>query len=292
VTLACATTHGSRSADPHFAIADLLHRQYAAVERGDLAGWAAELAPDAVLLGSDPGEAFVGRDAILAAMTRNAAARMRPEVKRSYRSTHLVIGVAPGGRSAWAADEIEYVVAAPEGTRTTRFRMTALAALDRGRFHLFAVHYSVAIPHREALARADRLPAPADLGDAVATVAEPVVELFRRGLAQPPGTNLSERDDVVVIGSAPDEIWVGGRAIRARMAAQPVTPGLHLEPAGGIRAALTPDLESGWVLANVRLQIPGGGGSVTLPFRTLEIFVREGDAWRVACLHSSVGVPD
>jgi len=89
------------------AVEQVIAAQYKAVERGDLDAWGAPFDNNVFLFGSDPTEAFAGRDELLAQMKKNAAGRMKSDVTRTYRSTRLAIGVAPDRRAAWAADEIE-----------------------------------------------------------------------------------------------------------------------------------------------------------------------------------------
>src|SRR5262249_43979023 len=108
VAIGCAHSTPVRPETAREEISALLHAQYAAVERGDLAAWSTAFDDNVFLIGSDPDEAMVGKAAILAHLSRAAAARMRSDVHRSYKSTALHIAVAPSGQSAWLSDEIEY----------------------------------------------------------------------------------------------------------------------------------------------------------------------------------------
>jgi hypothetical protein len=271
------------------AIAQLLKEQYAAVERGDLDAWGARLDPKVFLFGSAPEEATGGRDALLAGLKKAAAGRMKSDVKRSYRSMGLTVGIAADRQAAWAADEIDYSLSSPAGERHIHFRMSALLGRQAGRWSILAAHYSVAVPHEQAFAqaRAGQLPAPAPVAAEVAPGAEPLVELFRRGAAAPweAAAWISDRPGVVLFGTAPDERQDGATA-RQTLASAKMSATLTVDD--GVRAGLAPGGSSGRVAGNVRIKI----GKLEIPFRTLEIFDKQGGLWRLVGVHSSIGVAD
>ncbi|HJZ88421.1 MAG TPA: nuclear transport factor 2 family protein [Polyangia bacterium] len=285
----CAQTAPPSEPEVRKAVERLLGDQAAAVERGDLDAWAAPLDRDVFLFGSDPTEATFGRDAILAQLKKNAASRMRADVHRTYRSTARVIGVAADRRAAWVADEIDYTLAAPDGEKKLHFRMTALLGYREAEWRILAAHYSVPVPHEQAFrdAGAHALKLPTDVGTGVAAGAQPLVDLFRHGIADPAASVkwISDRPDVVIFGTAPGERHDGATIKKtlagARMAAK-------LMVTGGIRAGLSPSGGAGWVAGNAVVSI----GALEIPMRTLELYALEGGAWRLVCAHSSIGVPD
>jgi hypothetical protein len=297
LSVGCATAaHGPPQAPTadgaRAAVAKVIHDQYAAVERGDLDAWGQALAPDIFLFGSDPGEATAGKDALMAEVKRNAAGRMSANISRSYRSQGLEIGLAPGNRAAWATDDIQYTLTTPKGTREIRFRMSALLGEREGRWSILAAHYSVPISHQDAFKKlaAQELPAPRDFGEGVLPGAAPLRELYQSALASSAATrqSFSERQDVIVIGTASEERWKGGVALRQMLVDKPRPAGVTLETRGGLRAGLSQDGQAGWVAANLVVHL----GASEIVFRSLEFFIREGGAWRAVCEHNSVGVPD
>ena len=269
------------------AVEQVIAAQYKAVERGDLDAWGAPFDNNVFLFGSDPTEAFAGRDELLAQMKKNAAGRMKSDVTRTYRSTRLAIGVAPDRRAAWAADEIEYTLRSAEGEKKVHFRMTSLLALQDGGWRILASHYSVEVPHEEAFAKAGahELPMPKDLGTQVMAGAEPLVDRFRQGVANPSASApwISDRPGVIFYGTAPGERHDGAEVKRllagAKMAAKLTIP-------DGVRAGIAGNV--GWVAGNVVISL----GELQVPFRTLEFYVKEGADWKLVSAHSSIGVPD
>ena len=269
------------------AVEQVIADQYKAVERGDLDAWAAPLDANIFLFGSDPTEATARKDELVAQMKKNAAGRMRSDVTRTYRSTRLAIGVAPDRRAAWAADEIDYTLRSSEGEKKIHFRMTSLLAFEDGGWRILAAHYSVEVPHEEAFRKAGvhELPLPKDLGTQVAPGAEPLVDKFRQGIADPGSSAswISDRPSVVFYGTAPGERHDGPEVKRllagAKMAAKLTVP-------NGVRAGIAGN--AGWVAGNVLISL----GELQVPFRTLEFYVKEGADWKLVCAHSSIGVPD
>src|SRR5262249_2858980 len=177
----------------------------------------------------------------------------------------------------------------PEGEKKIHFRMTSLLALEDDGWRILASHYSVEVPHEEAFkkAAAHELPMPVDLGKAVAPGAEPLVERFRQGVADPGAAApwISERPGVIFYGTAPGERHDGAEVKKllagAKMAARLTVP-------DGVRAGLAPGAGAGWVAGNVLVSL----GELQIPFRTLELYVKEGEVWKLVCAHSSIGVPD
>ena len=269
------------------AVEQVLSAQYAAVERGDLDAWAQPFDDGVFLFGSDPTEATAGKAVLLAEMKKNAAGRMRADVQRTYRSTRMSIGVAPDRRAAWAADEIDYTLRSSEGEKKIHFRMTSLLAFEGGAWRILASHYSVEVPHEQAFqkAGAHELPMPKPLGTAIGAGAEPLVEHFRQGVADPASSVpwISDRPGVLFYGTAPGErhdgVEVKQLLVGAKMAAKLTVP-------DGVRAAVVGN--AGWVAGNVMVTL----GTLEIPFRTLEFYVKEGGAWKLVCAHSSIGVPD
>lgn len=170
----CATTTpSSPSAAPSAedAASKVIAAQYNAIERGALAEWGAHFADDALLIGTDAGEVFRGRASILEHVSAGAAERMKPDVKRTYRSTKQHVGVAPDRRSAWVTDEIDYQVVSPEKSQSFFFRMTSmLAARDDGTWEILASCYSIPNPDLSPA------PVPKAIESSIGPGAEPIAE--------------------------------------------------------------------------------------------------------------------
>jgi hypothetical protein len=145
------------------------------------------------------------------------------------------------------------------------------------------------VPHEEAFekAGAHALPVPKPIDNAVGPGAEPLVERFRAGVTDPGSSApwISDRPGVIFYGTAPGERHDGAEVKKlltgAKMAAK-------LTVSDGVRASLAPGGNAGWVAGNVVVSL----GELQIPFRTLEFYVKEGDAWKLVSAHSSIGVPD
>src|SRR5262249_13249393 len=174
-----------------------------------------------------------------------------------------------------------------DSEKKIHFRMTSLLALEPAGWRILAMHYSVEVPHEEAFrkAGAHELPMPKDPGAQVAPGAEPLVEKFRQGVTDPSSSAawISERPGVIFYGTAPGERHDGSEVKKllagAKMAARLTVP-------GGVRAGIAGN--AGWVAGNVVVSL----GELQIPYRTLELYVKEGDAWKLVSVHSSIGVPD
>src|SRR5262249_39310767 len=183
----------------------------------------------------------------------------------------------------------DYTLTPAEAEKKIHFRMTSLLALENDGWRILASHYSVEMPHEQAFqkAGAHALPMPVDVGTAVGPGAEPLVELFRRGVADPGSSAawISDGPGVIFYGTAPGERYDGPEVkkllLGAKMAATLTVP-------GGARAALAPGGDAGWVAGNVIVSL----GELQIPFRTLEFYVKEGQSWKLVSAHSSIGVPD
>jgi SnoaL-like domain len=112
-----------------------------------------------------------------------------------------------------------------------------------------------------------------------------LVEAYNHGRLGP--DVLSRRDGVEVIGSDPQERWVGYQAIAAGLAAgagrAPAVERIEIEE---LRSFEEGDV--GWSSAALRVALAGGG---ELPLRATAVFRREGERWCLVQLHGSLGVP-
>lgn len=284
----CSASRPAQRQDTDGALAEiekLVLGQYAAIERGDLAAWSTAFAKDVLLLGSDPGEVMLGRDSVLSRMNQSAGARMASNVKRTYRSTRLHIGLAPDGRAGWVADLIEYRRqggSGADGTKAVWFRMSAAVARRDAGWEILAAHYSVAVPDERAFATAWPLPAEIPASPAPS----PVAALIPEGpLDHFPGL-FSDRPDVLLIGTTQEE-WISSGPEVQRFTGQGKPGKIRVERRGGVRTGATDSIA--WAAWNGALTIPGQRG---LPVRILSVFLRTGEQWLKVQEHVSIPVPD
>ncbi len=121
---------------------DLLHRYYAASGRGDadfLAQYVSR-APEAVVIGTDPGEWWTGGDAIIAtwggAWRSRGGLVVRDSAPVAYRN----------GVVGWALDRAIFV--APNGA-TAPFRLTAVFEDSGEGWRMVHAHFSLGVPDDE-----------------------------------------------------------------------------------------------------------------------------------------------
>jgi len=99
--------------------------------------------------------------------------------------------------------------------------------------------------------------------------------------------HLSHQDGVLIIGSDPNEWWIGYDTITQIFKAQ-------MREMGGV-SCLPGDPQAyrmgdvGWVADCPRFRLPDG---TELPVRMSIVFVKEDGAWKVTHQHISIGVPN
>jgi hypothetical protein len=99
--------------------------------------------------------------------------------------------------------------------------------------------------------------------------------------------HLARYDGVLVIGSDPDEWWVGYDRINAVYQAQ-------LREMGGVSVVGSDPQayrhgDAGWVADRPKFRLPDGS---EIPIRITMVFAREGEDWKLVQQHISIGVPN
>jgi len=259
---------------------EVVEEIYRSLRRGNPDGIQPLLSAELFVAGPGAGDVFVGRaDAVLALSKALDVGR-----KHRLTSRGLRVVAAPGGRSAWASDQIDV-----DGRAYTV--TVVLASVDD---LWIATALQIARPVAErtvrTLAESGQLARPAPVPGGVAEQARPVVQLFQDGTAGRARflDQLADRGDAVVVGSGPREVTTGAKAIRKRwkraLAARPT-----MQVQGDVRAEVTPDGALGWVCANVDL---GGDGAAAVPHRSFYVYERDGAAWRLIAVHEAVPTGD
>jgi len=99
--------------------------------------------------------------------------------------------------------------------------------------------------------------------------------------------HLSHQEDVLIIGSDPNEWWIGYDTITQVFKAQ-------MREMGGV-SCLPGDPQAyrmgdvGWMADRPTFRLPDG---TELPVRMSIVFVKEDGAWKVTHQHISIGVPN
>jgi hypothetical protein len=243
---------------------------------------------DVVGFGVDADELARGRAAVVAAVRRDLGTP--PSDGFAIDASALQLGTAHD--HAWITELVEVRAS---GQPARRFSLAVLAANLTGRWVVIAWHWGVAVPDALAdrLAAAGKLPRPVAIPDH----RDGPVELdasVRAAFASRHAfiDALSDRADVVNIGSGPGERIRGGEAIKrvfSRLHAE-----LSLHDGALITAASAWDARQhagptiAWAALNVDFELDG---HATQTFRVLAVLVRDDAGWRLVLTQWSNGGP-
>ena len=97
---------------------------------------------------------------------------------------------------------------------------------------------------------------------------------------------ISKDEDVSVIGTDPNEWWMGHDSTVQALRSQSGDVGSSASMATGSKAEAYVEGDFGWVTDQPVLRLPGG----EIPFRVTMLFHREDGVWRVLQSHASFGV--
>jgi hypothetical protein len=170
------------------------------------------------------------------------------------------VGIAPGGRSGW-------FWGFPVGPTTTpaagavRISGTVFRGND-DRWTVAQLYLSEALPNERLPQYQAALPTLSVLPDRVDPDATELVDLLHRITGVERLDTLPRRDDIVTIGTDPNEIYEGATAyleVFAPMRAQieEMQSAIRVDVVGGIIAALTPDGQTGYLATHLATTIAG-----------------------------------
>lgn len=271
--------------------ADSLTRErVAALGAGDVAGWAATLRTDALVLGDDRDPAAVGRDAAVAEIGRELAAATALSGAPGPRVERLIVGATRRGRLAWTAAELEGRLLVAEPGPAWPSRQTVAYALRDDEWKAMIEHHAQAPTWEElqAGAAARRFPAPAALATLEGRGAEQLAKRFRRVLEHY-GLRRPDRR-AIAVGPAAGDLAAGDSAVRVMVADWERRLGEPRLVDGGLSAWAPRRSGMGWVVANLEVSPPGWGGA-TLPLRLTAVYRASGeDSWSLVLAHLSVAV--
>ena len=127
-----------------------------------------------------------------------------------------------------------------------------------------------------------------DRSDAIKEIYNNVCRALAAGNTATLGQMLSQQDGLIMLGTDPQERWVGhDRVIRIfRAQAEEIGGGLPLSP-GDPQAFAEGTV--GWVEDQVNFNLPDGN---QLAGRVTMVFHQEDGAWKIVQAHVSLGVPN
>jgi ketosteroid isomerase-like protein len=251
----------------------LVEEAYGSLRRGKSEGLLPLLAESLWAIGPGP-TALVDRGGVVAAL--NAA--LPPRKTHKVVSRDLIVAVAPGGRSAWVADEVTI-----DGTA-----LVGSAVLERVDDFWIVASAHVGAPVTErALARRLPLAKPAARVAVTPPATAPVVARFTEGVTGERGFRGQLADDAIAIGTAPGKIVRGGDAI-AKQWKKAAHAGDTVAIDGAIRAALSTDGQLAWIDAVLRR---GRADGTEVPVRASYVYRRAGARWELIVAQESVAMP-
>lgn len=204
------------------------------------------------------------------------------------------VGIAADKKSAWITAKLEEMIIGcgaapcPEPTQMPepeRRHATALAEKVGDDWQITASHVALMVDSKQQQQALKKGVMPDELEPSVAG-AEDVVKLFESTLGDPNrfAASVSARNDVVLLGSEPDERTVGGAAVRAQLLAWR----LAFKVRDGVVAGKTASKTVAYVAANVDARPRARPKARPMPYRLLAIYEKTGTAWQIVMAHFSV----
>ncbi len=274
----------------------LLRQSYRLIEKGEPDSLVDFFTADAFAFGLSPSETFAYRDDIVDRVRQELLPLGLKGERIQITDKQLMVGLAKGERSAWVSDLPRVAVTTKNDVSIYYPRLTAHAVLDEKGWRFDAIHLSTGVTD-EVLYAADaakKFPSPQDVVAERSKDADQIVGLTKRMLEDLAlkVERVSERDEVLLLGTDSGEIYLGGAAFKAL-----VKPRLgdikksvfSYKIDGNIKARVADDGHTGFVAANVILRLGQGKKMQTLPaFRTLWVFEIDGDKISLVQEHQSL----
>ena len=125
-----------------------------------------------------------------------------------------------------------------------------------------------------------------DRSDELVGLMQGLYEAMRSGDVS--GFESAAVDDVLVIGTDPQEWWRGRETVLAAFRAQTEAMGGGFPVQAGDVVAYSHN-DVGWIADRPTMSGPDGS---SMPFRLTVVALRDGGDWKVAQMHFSMGVPN
>jgi ketosteroid isomerase-like protein len=197
---------------------------------------------------------------------------------------------AADGKSVWIFAQLRVMEYNP-GTGPgfwVGYRVTELVAAQDGAWKLVAGNWTVGVADKEVNRRfaaggevsPERL-IEGDLDRGDAELAALVGGALR---AQRLAELVSDRADLVVVGSAPKELVNGGKKWRSALAGW--KDRLHL--LGGVRAEVAPGGTTGWAVATLAVDKEAKGKKYQIPFHLFVVLEKGAAGWQVVQAHLAI----
>ncbi|MCE9580453.1 MAG: nuclear transport factor 2 family protein [Deltaproteobacteria bacterium] len=254
----------------------LVQEAYGTMRRGKSEGLLPLLKENLSITGPGPA-AVADRGALVMALNE----ALPPRKNHKVLGRGALVGVSPGGHSAWLVDQVTV-----DGTP-----LVGSAVLERVNdfWVVAAVHVGRPISDRD-LARALKagpLPAPAAIRAVAPPTTAAVVARFRDGIASDRGFRPQLAEDAIAIGVTPGSVVQGADKI-ARAWKKATKDGDTVAIDGAVRAALSGDGQLAWIDATL---LRGRGEAPPVPHRATYVYRKDGATWALVLAHESIARP-
>jgi ketosteroid isomerase-like protein len=262
---------------------DLLTEIYEDINHADTDSLQPPLAVQLVVFGPRRADAFSTRSDAVAALKQivDPKAKKKPELK----SGALAVVPSPGGRSAWAVDQVDI-----DG-QAMSFIAVLTNADDIWLLDAAAVAEVPSMKKVRKQLKQDAIVAPGMAGIAkIDPAAQGAVDRFKQGLAAQSmwGDDLVARTDSVVVGPAAGDVTRGKSDIKKAWKKR-VKANTREAAAGEVTAAMTPDKQLAWVTAAV---VRFADEEEPLPLRAFAVFEKSGSSWKMIALQESLAIDE
>ncbi len=257
----------------------LIEEAYASLRRGDAGGLLSFLAPDVFVIGPAADQLLpAGSDALVRLGDWLDAAKVKGG-KHKLKSRDLQVVAAPGGRAAWAADQVEL-----DGAT---YAYVAVLTGEDDLWTFRAVHVARTWKPKQ-LGKQTRvagapLPAEPPPDQALAALATEALGDLEVRLEQMPDDETDEAFDVIVMSTAPRGSTHGvnkvAKAWKKILKKAKKKPRPETELVGEPITATTADGALGWVVANVVTD--------EVPHRLFFLYAQLDGAWRLMAIQDA-----
>jgi ketosteroid isomerase-like protein len=259
---------------------DVIGEVHSAIKRGAPEGLLPILAEDLFVAAPD-GTIYTERSAVVVGLNDLFGGE-----KHKLKSRGLKVVSAPGGHSAWATEEVDV-----DGVT---YVATIIVEDVDDIWVVSAVHLAQPVADKKVrkAVEAGQMPKPPAITAAVEPEAKDVVELFAAVIAseEPRAeqmAQLADRNDVMLLGSAPKETTKGAKKIK-KLWNKALKKDPTIEQQGDLHARSTSDGALVWLMVNVDL---GNKDTDPVPHRAFYVYERADDAeggWVLAAAHEAV----
>jgi hypothetical protein len=265
-------------------VKEFIDNHISAFENGDFDNWGAGMNENVFLIAADPFEAIEGRKAIVAEMHKDFDPAFKEGLKLDIKVDHFHTGISSKGKTAWDGSILEYKIIMGTDTLPFIIRTTNILVKKNDKWEIVVANYSRQVTDDPVKVFTDSLPPPAPIENKIPEEANNLAKFFSEKLNSL--SQLAMADSVFIIGPAMNDHLKGKSEVTGFLK----NCDNKVTRRDGLRAGLSDDGETGWVITNLDLKITGQ--IITIPYRAVFAFEKEGNNWVLVMGHISIGLKD